>query len=36
MFKNKNVEALLKELQKKQLVIAYCCCGTKKTTSTAC
>lgn len=36
MSKIKNVEALLKELQKKKVIVAYCCCGTSRTTSTAC
>lgn len=32
----KKLEALLKELKQKELLIAYCCCGNKKTSSTAC
>lgn len=27
---SKNVEELLKILQKQQVIVAYCCCGNKK------
>lgn len=33
MTKKANVEAMLKELQEKQIIVAYCCCGTKRTIS---
>lgn len=31
MTKKANVEAMLKELQEKQIIVAYCCCGNKRT-----
>ena len=34
--KKNRLEAVVKALKKQKLVIAYCCCGTKKTSSTAC
>jgi len=36
MSKNEKVKALLEKLEKEQVIVAYCCCGNKKTTSTAC
>lgn len=36
MEKNANIEALLKKLQKDNVIVAYCCCGTKRTNSTSC
>ena len=28
-------EALLKALQEQQVIVAYCCCGTKRTSNPA-
>lgn len=33
---NKDLEAFIKKLEEKQVIVAYCCCGTKRTASTAC
>ena len=30
------VKTLLTKLQKEKVIVAYCCCGTKKTSSTSC
>ncbi len=36
MNENQNKEALLKMLEEQKIVVAYCCCGTKRTASTSC
>lgn len=36
MVKHANVEAVIKELQEKQVIIAYCCCGNRNTIKTSC
>ncbi len=33
---NKSVEEMLNILKEKQVIVAYCCCGTKRTASTSC
>ena len=33
---NKELDTLLKELQSEEVIVAYCCCGTSKTSSTSC
>lgn len=36
MNNTKELEALLQTLKEEEVIEAYCCCGTKKTSSTSC
>lgn len=33
--KNKNIMKLIAEMKKKDVVVAFCCCGTKRTISSS-